>query len=128
MGRHGMTLVEVLLALAVMGVLLLSVLGIQAAALRHGAEGVATQEALRRGRAFLESLRASDLPASCPKDGASIPLGRDIQGRCSSVPCLLAQGGGLACDASLGAGDAYLVRLEAPAEAPRMRLERVVRP
>ncbi len=107
---RGFSLVELLVAVFVLGLAVLAFGALQASSLRGGKQGQELQSTLRGMENFLERVRArpGDLPALC---AGEVQIGR-VRGRCSYTPCALSPGGGVTCGGSSSAA-LYRVRLEA---------------
>ncbi|MFN4072189.1 MAG: prepilin [Thermus sp.] len=123
MRAHGLTLLEVLLAIGVLTIVLLAFTGLQVSSLRASSQGRFTQAMVREAENFLETLRADphSIPSRCSEN---LTLG-DTSASCQVSPCSL-NGTSLLCGTDVSNPRAYRVTLQVPKDGPRMTLETVV--
>ena len=106
----GFSLVELLVAVFVLGLAVLAFGALQASSLRGGRQGQELQSTLKGMENFLERVRTrpGDLSSLCTGE---VQIGR-LQGECSYTPCVLSSGE-VVCDDSYSSATLYKVRLEA---------------
>ncbi len=126
MSRKGLTLIEVAVAIALLSLVLLSLLGLELAAVQSAKSARWQREVQALAQNFLEGLTPGSVPGLCPSEGSVVRLGPKVSATCRSVRCALGEDGTPVC--GTGAGTAFLVELAYPAEAPKARMRKLVGP
>ncbi|MEZ0348091.1 MAG: prepilin [Thermus sp.] len=126
----GLTLLEVIVSIGLLGVVLFALVGLQVSSLRAGNTGRGIQTLTREAENFLEALRrnpgqvTSLCAASGSTTGGTVTLGGKA-GRCTYETCALETDGTLICGSG---GSLYRVTLRVPADRPQVTLRTVIAP
>ncbi len=108
MRKNGLSIIEFLIALAIIAVVMLAVLGLQTTSLKSSRQALRMQQATALAKAEIERLRSSPigLPESCSTKSAN---GYALS--CTSIPCVM-ESSGPRCETTVSSPTAYRIQIE----------------